>query len=149
MNDKLLELHIPVPSHSSRSVISEFIVKTNYNEFTNVYPIQTLGELNNFLQRIVIKKSVKISQTAVTYQENCILFNISNFYIDVFLSIKFSYICNFVRRDRHFLMAQGGIIVKFDPDSIYYYFSLYSRLNKNNYLGILIFLILHSKLMFT
>ena len=73
-----------------------------------------MGELNNFLQRIVIKKSVRILQTAVAYQENCILFNISNFYIDVFLSIKFSYICNFVGRGRHILMAQSGINVKYD-----------------------------------
>ena len=29
-----------------------------------------MGELNNYLQRIVIKKSVIISQTAVTHQEN-------------------------------------------------------------------------------
>ena len=43
------------------------------------------------------------------------LFIISNFYIDVFLSIKFSNICNFEGSGQRFLIFQEGINVKYGP----------------------------------
>ena len=50
MKSEILELLIPVPSRSfSRSVISYFIIKANLHELTNVYSIQTMGELIIFL----------------------------------------------------------------------------------------------------